>query len=313
MLDLVLTLKCNNECVFCSGGTKEDMLRRDSEFKYGQIIRVIKDNMHKHNEICLTGGEPTILPFFGRLLRFLADNYPTKHLTVQTNGRLLGRYLEDIKYATSKMQIWFHINIPSSERSIFNDLSGSENAFSEISDSINLLNKEVGETFHWGAIIVITSKSIHTLSSTYLYVLDNKAKMITCTYPMFGYYSHDNELTQDLLLAIKDMTPFLGELEILHKEYSNVRFSYAGITPCTLHQSGITALDNVSVEHIIRHKMDIYHLNTGFVKKMNKSNTYCLSNECLSCAYVELCNHVYNHCYYKYGNAFGCLAQSKII
>jgi MoaA/NifB/PqqE/SkfB family radical SAM enzyme len=103
LIHLNLGWNCNNNCICCPEYRKETKEIIDpSEFL--KKIKVIK----KSKKIIITGGEPTINPYFFQILNYLKKNYPHIKITLLSNGRMFSyfKFIEKIKeYKINKFLI----------------------------------------------------------------------------------------------------------------------------------------------------------------------------------------------------------------
>lgn len=93
---------CNAKCHFCIAGHKNTEIK-----DFGKLQSVIAELVNKQviSKVCLTGGEPLMHPRFGEFLIML-DGFDLKWYSLNTNGTLIHRYIEEIN--NSKLK---HINI----------------------------------------------------------------------------------------------------------------------------------------------------------------------------------------------------------
>ncbi len=90
-MDITLTLKCNNNCVFCPRGK---YLKTIACGSLKDIYRDIKKTRKQGDKIALSGGEVTLLPGLGEMAAF-CKSLGFKSVGIITNARLL----KDIKLA----------------------------------------------------------------------------------------------------------------------------------------------------------------------------------------------------------------------
>lgn len=83
---LVFTERCNSNCLMCSQPPKD---RNDITYLYNLYIKLIPLIPKSCPEICITGGEPTLLgERFFKLLSLLKNELPDTDLHCLTNGRV---------------------------------------------------------------------------------------------------------------------------------------------------------------------------------------------------------------------------------
>ena len=94
--------KCNFNCCFCAD-SKE--VRNQEDFSYSELIKNLKKNRKKFDNLCITGGEPTVYKNLLEYISYAKDKCKYKHIVLNTNGFLLADdafvdkisvYLQDI-------------------------------------------------------------------------------------------------------------------------------------------------------------------------------------------------------------------------
>lgn len=69
--DLKIGMLCNNECIHCVVANRRQRAERTPDMKYAEIIRYFKEiKLEEYTGLVITGGEPTVFPFLGRLLKY---------------------------------------------------------------------------------------------------------------------------------------------------------------------------------------------------------------------------------------------------
>ncbi len=84
---ITITLKCNNNCLFCLQGHHPSEKHKNFESIKNEIREALKSNV---NKIILSGGEPTIHPDIIKIIRFCKINEirPVKNVQIISNGRM---------------------------------------------------------------------------------------------------------------------------------------------------------------------------------------------------------------------------------
>ena len=88
-IKLSLTNECNYNCDYCF--LHYDDKEKSSLEKWKKYIKIIYDKLiyNKYNKVkvCITGGEPTIVPYFNELIEFIIDFFKDYNLelTITTN------------------------------------------------------------------------------------------------------------------------------------------------------------------------------------------------------------------------------------
>ncbi len=135
---LFVTDCCNSHCLMCPQPPKEE-----NTVELGQLKRLINCLPSDLTEICVTGGEPTLLgQDLIALLKQLAEHCPECHVHMLTNGR----NFKDMSYAyqcltTGLKGISFGIPLYSSIGEIHDYIVQAKNSFEETLEGIYNLAK----------------------------------------------------------------------------------------------------------------------------------------------------------------------------
>ncbi len=88
----VITKVCNLRCSYCDKGTP-DTEHPDFEIGMKHLLKM------KPKELCINGGEPTLVPDFVNILKWLkSDVNPDMHIAINTNGTLPKRVFAILPY-----------------------------------------------------------------------------------------------------------------------------------------------------------------------------------------------------------------------
>ena len=96
-----ITYECNNHCIFCiSHNTKNRTRKVENPL---EIIKSVNEkyNFAQNDLFIVNGGEPTISPYFAKLLDYLLAT--PINIIVYSNGRSLSKYLQ---YTENKRIRW---------------------------------------------------------------------------------------------------------------------------------------------------------------------------------------------------------------
>lgn len=90
-MDLNVWDKCNNHCLMCTN-PDPPWPAWDGSFDYSynaiiERVEKVKEKIELDDSIYLTGGEPTLHPYFLDILKYLTQNFPKQRITLLTNGR----------------------------------------------------------------------------------------------------------------------------------------------------------------------------------------------------------------------------------
>jgi len=87
MVDWPLTFKCNNNCLSCIYNMEMVDKLNVGESKEEVTKRVI-DKVRPYDTLGLTGGEPTIMSKFFRILKYAKEKDPKMNVFIVSNGRM---------------------------------------------------------------------------------------------------------------------------------------------------------------------------------------------------------------------------------
>ena len=109
MPNISLTFRCNLRCPYCFAHGLMDASPEDITLEnFDKAVEFLTREAPVH--VGLIGGEPTLHPQFGEMLRRTIDNPRITSATVFTNGILLGRYLDLV--AHPKVSLLVNWNSP---------------------------------------------------------------------------------------------------------------------------------------------------------------------------------------------------------
>lgn len=162
MSDLTITLKCNNNCIFCVRNILKDILIERSSLD--ELIMKSPDKGH----ITLTGGEVTILKDILKIVE-LCKRTGFKKIAIVTNGRRLSDldFLKSlIKSGVSEIAISVYSNVHK-VHDYLTGIPGSCNETFAGLKNISSLKKEASNGYLSVRVnLLINSKNLSTLYST---------------------------------------------------------------------------------------------------------------------------------------------------
>lgn len=134
--ELILTDRCNFNCLYCRGIKKE--YRGDISFQQAKGIIDIWTSGNLHN-IRLSGGEPTLWPNLLELVKYIkSTNRDIEHIAISTNGSAnLDYYIELYKAGIND----FSISLDACCAATADMMAGTESKFNHISTVISELSK----------------------------------------------------------------------------------------------------------------------------------------------------------------------------
>lgn len=200
-LDIKVGFTCNNNCIHCvikpnvmsmnKEGGKMDL---STEEVKAQIEDALKQGV---KDITLTGGEMTMREDFLEIIQFLADKVEEHSLcpriSLQTNGRELGKYVEFIHGTI--LDFNYVIALHSSKEELHNKIVGTKkdgsNPYMETMFAIDEIKRLYGNFNDVARIeLVISAYNIDDITSTVKELADMELYHIGISYPhLSGYES----------------------------------------------------------------------------------------------------------------------------
>ena len=166
---LFVTSRCSNKCIMCC---QPPMADHDYSSLFAYNMHLIESANPDTDEICITGGEPTII---GNDLFTYMDKiwtlFPDVTIHILTNGRVFSniRYLEEfVKHIKGK--ICFGIPVHSDNYVDHDFISGSHNSFYQTIDGLHNLGK-----LHYDIElrIILIKQNVQRLSKLAEFILMN--------------------------------------------------------------------------------------------------------------------------------------------
>ncbi|MBD3203487.1 radical SAM protein [Candidatus Woesearchaeota archaeon] len=280
--DIILGYRCNNNCIFCS--TAHFPKTQVAKEKIKQQILESKKN--KADEICFTGGEPTIRKDIIEIVSF-AGRQNFKQIYIDSNGRLFyyKKFCEKIINAGATS---FLIPFYAADRETFKLITGSEHAYEQTLEGIkNLINLNQKVDVN----IVLVKQNITQLSKIVNLLLNYKVKNILfwgccpINNPKFNF--------KKIIPNPKDAAYYLNKtLDSYEQKISHI--SINGIPPCKIKKYDkyfVWKYTYMSV--LLGHNWKIDDL------EKQKLDNSIKGKICSSCKRVETCPGIWKE-YFKY-------------
>lgn len=122
-------LKCNNKCIMCQDGFREDNMNTTTN--YNEFLDNLNREINFDNtyRVAISGGEPTLYPHLFELVQYLKSK-GINNITLYTNAR----QLKDENYLLKLIDAGinhFHVALHSHIKDIATKISGVENSYDE--------------------------------------------------------------------------------------------------------------------------------------------------------------------------------------
>lgn len=154
LLALSITSACNLKCFYCraAGESLDNSLGTIKYDVLKDIIISAFDNGIKNYRI--TGGEPTIAPYFGELIEFIMKLAPDTIVRITTNGYKIKDYIDIIEKYKERIEVVISVDSPTKK---INNIKYDKYLSENIIDITNqLLKKKIKVRYN----IVVTKENI---------------------------------------------------------------------------------------------------------------------------------------------------------
>ncbi|MEM0360629.1 MAG: radical SAM protein [Candidatus Diapherotrites archaeon] len=232
-IEIVLGAACNNNCLFCS-------VHKSRNFKQlEQVKKEVISAKGRAEEICFTGGEPTIRKDIFEIVHF-AKEQGFQKISVTTNGRMFSdkNFTEQMLESGLNSAIF---SIHGADKETHDFLTQVNGCFSELMQGIKNFKEKGGEI---RANIVINALNFKQLPAIVKKVLAFKPKMFCLIFP-----SIDGNLSQNkhLVPAYSKTAPYLLKaIEIAEKGSAGVWA--LNVPPCIIPQKADNTVCELKTE-----------------------------------------------------------------
>lgn len=319
VFDLKVGYSCNNNCIHCVIKTNvENMI--DSGFKsidtnYAELIKIMNsDSFKKANAVVITGGEPTIRKEFLRIIKYIVTKYPNKEIYIQTNGRLLGRYLDEFKSLSNKINYVIAIHSINEEvhNRIVNNRSEKGNPYKETMETLEKIKKVYGKFEDIARIeIVLSSLNYKTIPETIIKLHQMELKNIGISYPhLDGFYDkYGKNKVKEVGLSYADLKMILPDIYEYAYNNKDLRLIFEEVPMCMWRSkegyllkniNNIRSMSNRTGNEDISVKFPERNIDENFVYTW--FNLHKKSNECIKCQFYRQCNGVWYEAIDTYGD-----------
>lgn len=134
--NICLTNSCNLRCYYCQSGGENHGICGNKNLELSNVKQVL-NVLEKAgiDRIRFTGGEPTLLPYFGEIIRY-AVNLRFSKIRISTNGYKISEYVDILKNKKIRVQL----SLDTLEKQKFESITGYDELETVIK-SIDTLSK----------------------------------------------------------------------------------------------------------------------------------------------------------------------------
>lgn len=319
VFDLKVGYSCNNNCIHCVIKTNAENIKErgvgNIDTNYAELIKIMNsDSFKEANTVVITGGEPTIRKEFLRIIKYIVNTYPEKYICVQTNGRFLGKYLEEIKNLTNK--ITYVIAIHSINEDIHNKIVNNRidkgNSFKETMETLEKIKELYGRFEDVARIeIVLSSLNYKTIPETIMKLHQMDIRYIGISYPhLDGFYNkYGKNKVKEVGLSYADLKTILPDLYDYAYNNQDLLLEFEEIPMCMWRNKegkilkpikNIRSMSDKEGNEDICVKFPEAQTNENFITSW--LNMHRKSNVCHKCQYNHKCNGVWFEAINTYGN-----------
>jgi len=199
-IDIVLTSKCNLQCVYCFAKDLNGQLPLNK-------AKTICDEINKSPvlHVTLSGGEPTLYPYLIDIIRMLD---PEICITIDSNGTLAEIIKKNIPFFKERKNLNFRItidNVSEEKIRIVRPSKDNINTLERIDDLIRVLHENNVNVM---VQTVVTSKNINDLRSILNYLNERNIKRVNINKVLICDANTNKDLgvsNNDFLVAINDL------------------------------------------------------------------------------------------------------------
>lgn len=319
LFDLKVGYSCNNNCIHCVIKTNVEHMKEcgfsSIDTNYAELIKIMNsDSFKQADTVVITGGEPTIRKEFLRIIKYIVKTYPKKHICIQTNGRLLGRYLEELKNLSNKINyvIAIHSMDEDTHNKIVNNRMDKGNAFKETMETLEIIKELYGKFEDVARIeIVLSSLNYKTIPETIMKLHQMDIKYIGISYPhLDGFYNkYGKEKVKEVGLSYADLKTILPDIYDYAYNNQDLYLDFEEVPACMWRsKSGellkpiknIRSMSTKDGNEDICVKFPERNTNENFVQTW--LNLHKKSNKCSKCQLYRECNGVWFEAINTYGD-----------
>lgn len=311
--DLKIGMLCNNECVHCVVANRRELRSKTPDMKYGEIIRFLKTvKLETYESIVITGGEPTLFKFLGRLVKYIHTTYPRVQINIQTNGRLLKNFVDDFnELYNDGVNLNFIIAIHADTYELHDKITDSKNSFNQTLESIKLFTDLFGDKFIWRSETVLSKFNLHRIIHIVNYLIDIGAKDIGLSYPHLDGYVNNPSCdlgVGDIGFDYDDLLPYIPELTNIMASHIDIHFSLEEFPPCLWYNQTprITLPMNGNVHYTTLTDKTGYSLSYMGTENSSDNDAYLSTRRhypsCVDCIWYSSCTGIWEESFNTFKN-----------
>ncbi len=225
--DICLWDRCNNRCLMCTNPDRPWPAWDGSfDYDYQSLVKRIKKASQEIGAgdcLYLSGGEPTLHPYFLDLIKYLADNFPEQRIKLLTNGRrfFYSGFAKRFLAITDNLDV--NLSIYGSNRKIHDAVTRSPGSFEQtISGLKNLLTfKKQGQLIDLRFVMTkLSYKGINELLE--LLAKDfSRLDRVILIFPEIENQAKKN--LNSIKITYRQVRPYLKKSLPLFKNFKEVR------------------------------------------------------------------------------------------
>jgi MoaA/NifB/PqqE/SkfB family radical SAM enzyme len=292
-IDFHISYRCNNKCIFCSSA---DCIKKfkNHPLKFEKIFAILKKKSDKFKSVNFSGGEPTLCPFFQRLVK------ETKNFGYKIYIGSGGEKFADKKFCKETAPFINEIifSLHGHKATLHNFHTNNKKSFEKITKAIkNFKNFPVRLSTN----TVVTKYNINSLEDILKFIIKHKQikQILISNLAPEGKGSKNYDKLVPKLSIFKKIAPAL--IEIADKNNSIIKFF--GFPACIFGKYAVYSNDFVwderlNIEQAQNKTKFFLQEDRGFFPTRSRIKT----QKCQSCFYKNICGGLFEEYYKKFGD-----------
>lgn len=292
-IDFHISYKCFNKCVFCSSSGAIDKFK-NHPLKFEKILNALNKKSGKFKSVNFSGGEPTLCPFFPKLLK------ATKNLGYRIYIGSGGEKFSDKKFCgeTAPYINEISFSLHGHKAALHNFHTKNKKSFKKIIKAIkNFKNFPVRLSTN----TVVTKYNINYLKDILKFIIGLKQidQVLISNLAPEGRASKNYDKLVANLNIFKKIAPTL--IEIADKNNSIIKFF--GFPACIFGKYAVYSNDFVwderlNIEQNQNKTKFFLQEDKGFLPTRSRVKT----KKCQSCFYKNICGGLFEEYYKRFGD-----------